>query len=114
VKEFNKLIEIKQWDGAGNLKFNLDLKENSEKVSYATLNLEVKNFVLSRNSKRILPKQDILAEITTVLEIGQSLADSKLNRPQAKIKSSLGTGNINATSVTWNALSALPDASDIK
>ena len=114
LKEFKKFIEIKQWDGGGNLKLNLDLKEKSEKVSYATLNLKVKNFVLSRNRKRILPKQDILADVTSVIDVGKTLANSKLNQPHAKIISSLATGNINATSVAWNTSSGLPDASDLK
>ena len=114
LKEFKKFIEIKQWDGGGNLKLNLDLKEKSEKVSYATLNLKVKNFVLRRNSKRILPKQDILADVTSDIDVGKTLANSKLNQPHAKITSSLATGNINATSVAWNTSSGLPDASDLK
>jgi hypothetical protein len=114
LKEFKKFIEIKQWDGGGSLKLSLDLNEKSEKVSHAALNLDVKNFVLSRNSKRILPKQDIFADVTANIVVGKTLANSKLNQLHAKIISSLATGNINATSVTWNALSGLPDASNMK
>jgi hypothetical protein len=114
LKEFKKFIEIKQWDGGGNLELKLDLTEKSEKISHAQLNLNFKNFVLSRNSKRILPKQDIVANITADIDVAKALPDSRLNQSHADIKSSLATGNINATGMAWNALSGLPDASDLK
>ncbi|CAB1060456.1 hypothetical protein D1BOALGB6SA_5222 [Olavius sp. associated proteobacterium Delta 1] len=114
LKEFKKFIEIKQWDGGGNLKVNLELKEKSKKISHAKLNLAVKNFVLSRNSKRILLKQDILTNVTSDIDVGKTLAASNLIQLQAKVESLLATGNINANNVTWNTISGLPDASALK
>jgi hypothetical protein len=114
LKELKKFIEMQQWDGSGNVDLNLDLKEKSKSVSQAVLNLNVKNLVLDRNRERILPKQDVRADITTDLKIGQTLGDSQLNRPQIKIKSSLAEGSLTAANLAWNASTDLPDATDMK
>jgi len=114
LSELKKFIELEQWDGSGNINLNLDLKEKSKTLSLAALNLDAKNFVLNRNRELILPKQDVHADITTDLEIGQTLAVSKLNRPLVKMKSLLASGEISAASWTLSASNRLPNASGMK
>jgi translocation and assembly module TamB len=114
LKEIKKFIEIKQWDGGGNLTLNLDLKAKTEKVSHATFNLDVKNLDLRHNKEPILPRQNVVARITTDINIEDTPKNSKLMHPDARINSSLATANFTASSASWNASSGFPDASGIK
>jgi hypothetical protein len=113
LREFRKFIELEQWDGSGNLKFNLDLKEKSKNISHAEVRAELKNFFLTREGNRILPKQDIQVDLNTTINIGQPLNATKLNQPGLVITSSIANGKISAAHAAWNAASAMPEASGL-
>ena len=114
LKEFRKFIKLEKWDGSGNLKLNLDLKEKTKNIRHATLSADFKNFFLIRDGDRILPRQDIQLNLKTDINIGQTLNATILNQPDLAIASSIASGKVNAARVTWNDAGGLPEASGLK
>ncbi len=114
LKEFRKFIGLEKWDGSGNLKLNLDLKEKTKNISHATLSAGFKNFFLIRDGDRILPRQDIQVNLKTDVNIGQTPDATILNQPDLAIASSIASGKVNAARVTWNDAGGLPEASGLK
>jgi translocation and assembly module TamB len=114
LKELKKFIQIKQWDGSGKLKLNLNVNEKSKNLTKAALKLEVKDFVLNRNSRRILAKQNIQADLTTDMQMAERFENSKLLQPALNVQSSLANGKLTAASLAGNPANDLPNAKDLK
>ena len=114
LKEFRKFIELEQWDGSGELKLALDLKDKSNNIRQAVIGADLKRFFLVRDGKRILPKQDIQVDLDTTLKIGQTLATTNLNQPKLMIESSIAKGKISTAHASWNSASGMPDISGLK
>ena len=114
LAELRKFIEIKQWDGSGNLKLNLNLKEKKEHLNHATLKLNIDDFVLSRNRRPILARQVVHADFKADIQVAEAAAGSKLLQPSLKIQSSVATGTVTAKQVAKSALNSFPNATDLK
>jgi hypothetical protein len=114
VGELRKFIQIKQWDGSGKLKLNLDLKEKTEQLSHATLKLKIDDFVLSRNRRPILVRQTVRADGSTDIQVAGAEANNRLLQPTLKIQSSMVSGTVTARQVDGTATNSFPDATDLK
>ena len=113
LKELKKFIELKQWDGSGDLKMDLQVNEKSTNLSKAALKLNIKDFVLNRNRSRILAKQNIRADLTTDMEMTEKLDRVKLLQPTINIKSTLAAGKFAATSLNAHPTGGVPNAADL-
>jgi len=114
LKELKKFIEIKQWDGSGKLKLNLQVNEKSKNLNKAALKLDVKDFELSRNRRRILPKQNLRADLTTDMKMAESLEKCVLLQPSLSLQSALADGKFTAASLAGSPTNDLPNAADLK
>ena len=114
LAELRKFIEIKQWDGSGQLKLNLNLKAKTGNLNHATLKLNVDDFVLSRNRRPILARQNVRADVSTDVQVAEVAAGSRLLQPALNIKSSVVTGTATAQRVEATASNSFPNASGLK
>jgi hypothetical protein len=114
LKELKKFIQIREWEGGGKLKLDLNVKEKSKNLSTASMKLDVTDLVLSRNRQQILPKQSILADVSADIAVADKFENSQLAQPTLTIRSSLANGTFTATNLAWEKAHALPQAKDIK
>jgi hypothetical protein len=114
LAELRKFIEIKQWDGSGNLNLNLKLNEKSENLNQARVKLHIDDFVLSRNRRPILARQVVRADLNADVQVAEVAADSKLIQPSLKIQSSVASGKLTAQQVARSASNSFPDAASLK
>ncbi|MBT8332069.1 MAG: hypothetical protein KJP06_07035, partial [Deltaproteobacteria bacterium] len=114
LKELKKFIQIKQWDGGGNLELNLRVKEKSNNISNATLKLDVKDFELGRNGQKILPKQNIRADAAADINVAGQFKNSKLLGSSLNIQSSVANGKFSASNIEWKPAGNLPNATNLK
>jgi hypothetical protein len=113
LAELRKFIMIKQWDGSGRLKLNINLKETKERLNHATLKLRIDDFVLSRNRRSILARQVVQADFKANVQMAQEAANSKLLQPSLKIQSSVASGTVTAQQVTGSTSNSIPNAKNI-
>jgi hypothetical protein len=114
LKELKKFIQIREWDGRGQLKMNLHVQETSQNLNKAALKLDVKNFVLNRNRSRILAKQNIQANLAADIQMAEKLENAKFLQPSLNLQSSLASGSITAVSLAGNPASDFPNAAGLK
>jgi translocation and assembly module TamB len=114
LAELRKFIVIKQWDGSGKLKLNINLKEKKEGLNHATLKLKIDDFMLSRNRRPILARQVVQADFNADVQLAEVAANSKLLQPSLKIQSSVATGTVTAQQVAGSASNSFPNAKDFK
>ena len=114
LDELRKFIEIKKWDGSGELKLNLNLVEKTENLNNAALKLEIDNFVLSRNRRPILDRQTVKADLATGVKMADTAAASSLLQPKLKIQSSVMSGTVTAREVDPTGAGSIPNAADLK
>ncbi|MGB5751119.1 MAG: hypothetical protein WBM69_29390 [Desulfobacterales bacterium] len=114
LAELRKFIEIKQWDGGGKLKLNLNLKAKTENLNHATLKLNIDDFVLTRNQLPILAKQTIRADGSADVEMADAMVNSKLLQPTLTIQSSVASGTVTAQQVEGTASNSFPNVTDLK
>jgi len=114
LAELRKFIEIKQWDGSGKLKLNINLKETKEHLNQAILKLRIDNFVLSRNRRPILDRQAVQADFKADVQLAEKTGSSKLLQPSLKIQSSVASGTVTAQQVTGSTSNSFPNAKDFK
>ena len=114
LSELRKFIDIKQWDGSGNLKLDLKFNEKTESLNRATLTLSIDDFVLSRNRRPILARQVVRADLSSDVQVAELAADSKLLQPSLKLQSSMASGTVSAQQVAGSASNSFPNATDLK
>ena len=113
LAELRKFIQIKQWDGSGKLKLNLNLNAKTENLNHATLKLNIDDFVLSRNRRPILARQNIRMDLTTDIKVAEIAANSKLLQPVLNIQSSVIRGTVKAERVEGTASNRFPNAAGL-
>ncbi|MBT8372631.1 MAG: DUF748 domain-containing protein, partial [Deltaproteobacteria bacterium] len=113
LKELQKFIELKQWDGSGNLKLNLQVNEKSKNLNTAEVKLDIKDFVLNRNRSRIMAKQNIRADLTTDMKMAAKLEKVQLLQPAFNFQTSLAAGKFTAASLEGQPAGTLPNATDL-
>jgi hypothetical protein len=114
LAELKKFIEIKQWDGSGKLKLNINFKETKERLNHATLKLRIDDFVLSRNRRPILARQVVQADFKADVQVAEEAGNSKLIQPSLRIQSSVASGTVTAQLVAGSASNSFPNARDFK
>ncbi len=114
LDELRKFIEIKQWDGSGKLKLNINMKETKERLNHATLKLRIDDFVLSRNRRPILDRQVVRADLISDVQVAQEAGNSQLLQPSLKIQSSVASGTVTARQVAGSTSNSFPNARDVK
>jgi hypothetical protein len=114
LAELRKFIEIKQWDGSGKLKLNINLEETQNRLNQATLKLRINDFVLSRNRRPVLARQVVQADFKANVQVVEEAANSKLLQPSLKIQSSVASGTVTAQQVAGSTSNSFPDAKGIK
>ncbi len=114
LDELRKFIQIKQWDGSGKLKLNLNLSAKTENLNHATLKLNIDDFVLSRNRRPILVRQTVRADVSTDVQVADARVNSKLLQPTLNIQSSVASGTVTAQQVEGTASNSFPNATDLK
>ena len=112
--ELRKFIEIKQWDGSGQLKLNLKINEKAKNLNQAQLKLHIDDFVLSRNRLPIVARQVVRADLNADVQLAGVAADSKLIQPSLKIQSSVASGQFTAQLLAPSASNSFPNAADLK
>jgi hypothetical protein len=113
LKELKKFIDIKEWNGSGNLFARLQVKEASPGLSTAALNLDTRNLALSRNGRPILSKQNVKADLSTTIRRGEDLSASEFRESNLTIQSSIATGKFSATRFKLNPTEKIPDADNL-
>ena len=113
LKELKKFIDIKEWNGSGNLFAKLQVKEASAGLSTAALNLDTRNLALSRNGRPILPKQNARADLSTTIRKGEELSASEFGQLNLTIQSSMASGKFSATRFKLNPSGKIPDADNL-
>ncbi len=111
--ELRKFIQIKQWDGSGNLKLNLTINEKTENLVHAILKVNMDDFVLKRNRRPILARQNIRMDLTTDIKVAEIAANSKLQQPVLNIQSSVIRGTVKAERVEGTASNRFPNAAGL-
>ncbi len=114
LAEARKFIEIKQWDGSGRLKLDLNLNEKSKNLNQARAKLHIDDFVLSRDRRPILARQVVRADLNTDVQVAGVAADSKLIQPYLKIQSSVASGKLTAQQLAGSASNSYPNATDLQ
>ena len=114
LAELRKFIVIKQWDGSGKLKLNINLKETKERLNHATLKLRIDDFVLSRNRRPILARQVVQADFKANVQVAEKAANSKFLQPSLRIQSSVASGTVTAQQVAGSTSNSFPNAKDFK
>ncbi len=114
LAELRKFILIKQWDGSGKLKLNLNINAKTENLNHATLKLNIDDFVLSRNRRPILVRQTVRADVSTDVQVADARVDSRLLQPTLNIQSSVASGTVTAQRVEGTAANSFPNATDLK
>jgi hypothetical protein len=110
LQELKKFIDLKGWHGTGALRANLQMKEQTNQIRNARIGLTINNFGLNRNRNVILPKQNVNADLTTDVVVGESLEHSKIHQAAINIQSLLTSGKLTATHANWNPADSLPIA----
>ncbi|MBW2338100.1 MAG: hypothetical protein JRF47_15320, partial [Deltaproteobacteria bacterium] len=114
LAELRKFIQIKQWDGSGKLKLNLNINAKTENLNHATLKLNIDDFVLSRNRRPILVRQTVRADVSTDVQVADARVNSRLLQPTLNIQSSVASGTVTAQRVEGTASNSFPNATDLK
>lgn len=114
LDELRKFIQIKQWDGSGKLKLNLQLNAKTENLNQAALKLNIDDFVLSRNRRPILDRQSVRADVSSDFQMAQAAANSRLFQPTLSIQSSVASGTVTAQRVEGTGSNSFPNATDLK
>ena len=114
LAELRKFILIKQWDGSGKLKLNLNINAKTENLNHATLKLNIDDFVLSRNRRPILVRQTVRADVSTDVQVADARVNSRLLQPTLNIQSSVASGTVTAQQVEGTASNSFPNATDLK
>jgi len=114
LDELRKFIQIKQWDGSGKLKLNLQLNAKTENLNQATLKLNIDDFVLSRNGRPILDRQTVRADVASDVQMAEAAANSELFQPTLSIQSSVASGTVTAQRVEGTGSNSFPNATDLK
>ena len=110
LKELKKFVAIKEWDGSGKLFAKLQISETSSGVNAGSMNLDIRDFALNRNTRPVLPQQDVKANLTTTVRRGKSLV---FQQPKLSIQSSMARGEFSADRVKINAGEQLPTADNL-
>ena len=112
--ELRKFIQIKEWNSAGKLKLNFNLKEKKRNLNHAIFKLKIDNFVLSRNRQPILARQTVRADGSADIEMTDDGAGRRLLRPNLKIQSSVASGTITAKGVEGTTTGRFPNVTHLK
>jgi len=112
--ELRKFIQIKQWDGSGKLKLNLNLKEKAENLNHATLNVKIDDFVLNRDRRPVLARQTFHLDGSTDVQMAGSETNIRMLQPSVKIQSAVATGTVTAQRLEGSDSSSFPNATDLK
>jgi hypothetical protein len=113
LKELKKFIDIKEWNGSGNLFARLQVKEESPGLSTAALNLDTRNLALNRNGRPILSKQNVKADLSTTIRRGEDLSAIEFLQSNLTIQSSMARGKFSATRFKLNPIEKIPDADNL-
>ena len=113
LKELQKFIDIKEWAGSGKLFARLEVKEASPGISTAALNLDTRSLALSRNGRRILPKQNVKADLSTTIRKGEDLSASEFRQSNLTVQSSIASGKFSAARFKLNPKGKIPDADNL-
>jgi len=113
LDELRKFIQIKQWDGSGNLMLNININEKTENLVHAILKANMDDFVLKRNRRPILARQNIRTDLTTDIKVAEIAANSKLLQPVLNIQSSVIRGTVKAERVEGTASNSFPNAAGL-
>jgi translocation and assembly module TamB len=113
LKELRKFIQIKEWDGGGKLNLNLAFNEKAKNLRTAKLNVDVNDFVLNRNNRSILPKQNVHADINTDVTPSSTFTSSTFSRPVVNIQSTLASIKFTAAQLALNSANGLPNETDL-
>jgi hypothetical protein len=114
LDELRKFVQIKQWDGSGKLKLNLQLNAKTENLNQAALKLNIDDFVLSRNHRPILDRQTVRADVSGDVQMAEVAANSKLLQPTLSLQSSVATGTVRAQRVEGTGSNSFLNATDLK
>ena len=114
LAEIKKFIQIKQWDGSGKLKLNLNFKEKAENLNHATLNVKIDDFVLNRDRRPVLARQTVQLDGSTDVGMAGSETNNRLLQPSLKIQSAVTTGTVTARRLEGTASSSFPNTTDLK
>jgi hypothetical protein len=113
LRELKKFLDIREWDGSGKLFAKLQVNETGPDISAASVNLDIRNLALNRKGASILPKQDVKADFSTNVHMGEGLAASKFQQPKLTIQSSMARGKFSATRFKFNPAGSLPTADNL-
>ena len=113
LRELKKFIDIKEWDGSGQLFAKLQFKETSPRRNSGSLNLEIRHLALSRNGHPILPQQDLKAGLTASIQQGEHLSASEFHQPNLTLQSPMVRGNFAAARFKLNSKGNLPTADNL-
>ena len=110
LRELKKFIDLKEWDGSGQLFAKLQFKETAPNQNHGVLNLEIRHLALSRNGRLILPEQNLKADLTGTIQQGKNLSDAEFQQPNLTVASPLVRGNFSAARLKLDPRGNLPVA----
>lgn len=113
LREAKKFINIKEWDGSGNVFAKLQIKETSAKTNTAAIDLDTRDLALSRNGRPILPKQNVKADLSATIQKGQDPAGLEFGEPNLTVASSMAKGKFSARRFKLNPQGNLPSADNL-
>lgn len=113
LRELKKFVDIKEWDGSGQLFAKLQFKETSPRLNNGSLNLEIRHLALSRNGHPILPQQDLKAGLTASIQQGEHPSASEFYQPNLTLQSSMVRGNFSAARFKLSSKGNLPTADNL-
>jgi len=113
LKELQKFIQIKEWDGSGKLKADLDLHEGTGGVRQAELKLSLDHFALKRNRRRVIDRQSIRADLSTGFRVAENQKSSLLSDLSLEFSSRIGNGRLRAKRIEIHPDKGRPEAADL-
>jgi hypothetical protein len=96
LKELQKFIQIKEWDGSGKLQADLDLNEGTGGIHQAVLKLSLDQFALKRNRRRVIERQRIHANLSTGFRVAENQKSGRLSDLSLEFSSRIGNGWLRA------------------
>ncbi|MBN2123353.1 MAG: hypothetical protein JW821_03605, partial [Deltaproteobacteria bacterium] len=113
LKEIGTFIQLRGWDGAGNLDLALDLKEKTQGISSASARLQVDRLLVNRDRRPVLPRQDLRADLSADIRVAERPAESTLIAPALNLRSAGIAADLRASKAAWNPSARLPDLADL-
>lgn len=109
LKELQKFIQIKQWDGSGKLQADLDLHAGTDGIRQANLTLSLDQFALKRNGRRVIDRQRIDANLSTGIRLAENQKSSRLTDLALAFSSRIGIGRLRAKQIEIHAADSRPE-----